>query len=179
MNIVRQTHSIGILKEARGPVALLLTKQFFARKHIVLGVDENSVRLSSISSLFCSYFLVEDFIELEQIKPFTSVTFFELLDTTTDAHIIHAFGGEEAVVTNLSVVYSLLCDHAKGMYSGLRTDTYMHIFYVRDVNGVVRSVGVAWDRLTKGWELSAYPIDDKGCWSAGHHVVVPAAPWPA
>lgn len=174
MSIEKRIQSIGILKEARGPVAVSLIKPFLARKHIVLGVDENSVRIGAISSLFCTYFLVEDFTEVEQLKPFTAVTFFALLDTTIDAQIIPALGGEEAVVTDLSVVYSLLCDHARGTYSGLSTDTYMHIFYVRDLNGIMRSVSVAWDRQTKGWELSAHPIDDKGCWSAGHHVVVPS-----
>lgn len=91
-----------------------------------------------------------------------------LLRRSRDLPIITELGGEEKGETTLSQIASLIANQANGEEGTLLVNGYANIFYVRDINGVLRTVDAFW--YGGRWRLRAYPLEDPDEWNDGHQV---------
>ena len=55
-----------------------------------------------------------------------------------------------------------------GEKGSLLTNGYANIFYIKDVNGVLRTVRVSWGG--GGWYVYAYAVTHPNGWDDGHRV---------
>jgi hypothetical protein len=85
-----------------------------------------------------------------------------------DLEIIPELGGEEKVETTLSQIATLIASQANGEEGTLLVKGYANIFYVRDQNGVLRTVYARWDG--DGWFLRARPLENPRGWFDGYQV---------
>lgn len=92
---------------------------------------------------------------------------FVLTEYAYDNEIVANLGGEEKAETTLGEIWRLLERQANGEEGVLLTNGYANIFYVRDVNGVLRAVDVLW--RGGGWNAYALALGGGG-WSGGDRV---------
>jgi len=93
---------------------------------------------------------------------------YELLKNSVNGPIIEELGGEQKVETTLSEIFALMKKQRNGEKGALLTNGYANIFYVRDINGVLRAVRVNW--YGDGWLMSADSVEGPGRWGAGNQV---------
>lgn len=82
--------------------------------------------------------------------------------------IIPALGGEEKAETTITEVFHLMTMQAAGEEGALLTNGWANIFYVRDQEGVLRSVYVFW--YDGGWVVRASSVEDPSVWDVGDRV---------
>jgi hypothetical protein len=83
--------------------------------------------------------------------------------------IIPELGGEAKAETALTELHDLLKKQGNGEKEGdLLTDIRANIFYIRNIQGVLRAVGVHW--CGGGWVVRAYSTSDPDGWVAGRRV---------
>jgi hypothetical protein len=80
-----------------------------------------------------------------------------LMQNAYDREIIADLGGEAKAEVTLAEIWQLMERQANGQEGALLTNGYANIFYVRDVNGVLRAVDVDWDG--DGWFAGADALD--------------------
>lgn len=90
-----------------------------------------------------------------------------LAQSAYDNEIIADLGGEERAEVTLAEIWRLIQRQANGEDGVLLTNGYFNIFYVRDVNGLLRAVGVGWGG--GGGSACAFALDDAG-WGDGGRV---------
>ncbi|MEK7181127.1 MAG: hypothetical protein AAB738_02210 [Patescibacteria group bacterium] len=90
-----------------------------------------------------------------------------LVKASLDQPIIAELGDEAKSETTLSEIFALISLQSNGENGVLLTNGYANIFYVRDVNGVLRAVRVYW--CDDGWLGSAYALDG-GRWYGDRRV---------
>lgn len=105
--------------------------------------------------------------KVEEDVPTGDLVPFVLTQSAYDNEIIADLGGEEKAETTLAEIWRLMQRQANGEDGVLLTNGYANIFYVRDVNGVLRAVGVTWG--DDGWLARAHALDDDG-WDGGDQV---------
>lgn len=86
------------------------------------------------------------------------------LSKDTDEFIIAQLGGERKAETTLTELFALLYAQKNGEEGPLLT-VGNNIFYIRDVDGVLRAVTVSWDSLSYyhvayGWMMLAFDVAD-------------------
>jgi hypothetical protein len=165
------------LKPLNAPVELLLdlagstvtippTKgPFVARKHFVADTSRKAkVKISYLGDNFCLWFL--DKVE----EPFigSELRYGRLRKLSVDAPIIAELGGEEKAETTLTELRQALEKQPNGKMGDLLIDGCANIFYIRDVNGVLRAVHAHW--RGGGWRVFAYSVEGPGGWSGGFRV---------
>jgi hypothetical protein len=97
----------------------------------------------------------------------TSLEAFILSQPMVDTQIITELGGEGAAETTLGDLWKKLLVQANGQYVELLTNGYANIFYIKDVNGVLRAVDVRWNSV--GWGVDVDALDGHR-WDGGHQV---------
>jgi hypothetical protein len=85
-----------------------------------------------------------------------------------DGPIIAELGGEEKSETTLSEMFSLMEKQGKGEDGVLLNNGYANIFYIRDLAGVLRAVGVRWGG--GGWGVGADSVGGPDRWDGGYRV---------
>ncbi len=121
---------------------------------------KSGVKMVDHGDQFKAWFsgLVEEDVPEGMLAPFT------LTQSANDTEIITDLGGEAAAEVTLGEVWRLMKRQANGEGSALLNNGWANIFYVRDVNGVLRAVDVGWDG--GGWRARALALDGYG-WDGG------------
>ena len=124
---------------------------------------KSGVKMVSHGSDFTSWFTgkVEDDVPEGMLVPMV------LTQSAYDNEIIADLGGEEKAEVTLAEVWRLMQCQANGEDGALLTNGYANIFYVRDVNGVLRAVRVCW--YDGGWRAFASARDGSR-WSGQYEV---------
>ncbi len=142
------------------------TEKFVAKEKFVKSSKE--VKFYGIWDNFQNRFLAGDG-KIEEHVGEQMLSYGNLTKGSVDGPIIEELGGEAKVETTLSAIYGLLLKQPNGEKEGvLLTNGYTNIFYVKDINGVLRAVDVYWDG--GGWYVSAYSVGYTNGWDAGGRV---------
>lgn len=95
--------------------------------------------------------------KVEEDAPEGMLAPFTLTKSAYDREIIADLGGEAAAEVTLTEIWRLMESQANGEEGALLTNGWTNIFYVRDVNGVLRAVYVYW--RGDGWRARALALD--------------------
>ena len=139
--------------------------QFVARNRFVLDTKASAVvKISYLEPDFSKWFLSK------REMPFVGSTlhYKELSFYSIDGPIIEELGGKEMVETTLAEIFSLIEKQPNGEPGSLLTNGNANIFYVKDVDGVLRVVLVSWHR--GGWSFHANPVMDRYGWGCKSRV---------
>jgi hypothetical protein len=148
-----------------GTVVVSKTKKFIVRKNFKVNTSAKApVKISYVGGYFKKWFL--DKIEKPANK--ASLCYYDLLKLSTDEAIIAELGGEIKVETSLAVVYALMEKQNNGG-SGVLLNN--NIFYVRDIDSVIRAVYV--DRRDTGWSVCAGSVEVLCHWLVGSRAFSP------
>ena len=141
------------------PVKNLVASKFFNEKN-------SSVRIRYVGDNFrkCFYGKVEEQPNTDE----TVLRYHTLNRRSVDGPIIKELGGEDKVKTTLFHIAALMLKQPNGKQGALLTNDYVNIFYVHDINGVLRAVDVCWDG--DGWDVRAGSVESPREWSAGNRV---------
>jgi len=138
---------------------------FVARNHFVVNTKNNApVKISYLGDNFKDWFFGK------QEQPFggSTLNYGKLSCWSVDGPIIAELGGEEKAETTLTELFALMEAQKNGEDGPLLTNGYANIFYVRDVNGVLRAVGAGWSG--GGWDVGATPVTSPREWRGGDQV---------
>jgi len=100
--------------------------------------------------------------KVEENPPEGTLVPFTLERSAYDREIIADLGGEEKAEVTLTEVWRLMERQANGQEGALLNNGWANIFYVRDVNGVLRTVRVYWNG--GGWYAFARALDGLRCY---------------
>ena len=106
--------------------------------------------------------------KVEESQAEVTLRRYQLKKWSRDLPIINELGGEEEAETTLSAIHSLISRQTKGEAGTLLTNGYASIFYVRDIDGVLRAVSVYW--CGGGWDLNADALGNPSGWRGGIQV---------
>lgn len=138
-------------------VTVPTTQKFVAK-------DSFDLKKFYLSNNFKSWFLGKT----EEPQAETELRCHKLARYARDLEIIPELGGEEKVETTLSQIATLIASQANGEEGTLLVNGFANIFYVRDQNGVLRTVNAHWDGF--GWYLNAGPLGRPHEWHDGDRV---------
>ncbi|HCP08387.1 MAG TPA: hypothetical protein DIT25_01140 [Candidatus Moranbacteria bacterium] len=151
------THS---LLESIGDVKISATLDLTVRDHVV---NIREKRNLYTGDNFEKWFFGK------KIKPISEfVQYYKLRKGSVDDSILAELGGEAKAETSLGELFALMEMQVNGENGALLTNGYANIFYIKDVDGVLRAVNCLWNG--DGWNLSAYEVDYPDEWSAGSQV---------
>lgn len=125
------------------------------------------VKISYLGDNFTAWFLNGDGKTEDPISEQT-LRYHKLRKSSVDGPIITELGGEAKAETTLSEMFSLMEKQKHGEDGVLLNNGYANIFYIKDQNGVLRSVYVYWDVV--GWGVFAYSVVRPDRWRGGCQV---------
>lgn len=131
------------------------TTNFFAVKKFVVDTSEKAaVKIVSLSDCF-----KEEFLGKAE-TPFLGGEIYsrELKKTSVDSHIFAALGGKKVMEITLTELYAAMASQPNGKDGVLLNDSLLNVFYIRNVNNVLRAVMVSW--LGVGWLIDSGPLYD-------------------
>ncbi len=141
------------------------TEKFIAKDRFKVDTSKKAkVKISILGNNFENWFLGK--IE----EPFTGsmINGCQLEKSSVDGPIIAELGGEKVAETTLAEIYAMMEKQPNGEAGALLNTGWANIFYVRDINGTLRAVGVSWRGL--GWDVGAYSVGNPDEWNDGHRV---------
>lgn len=127
-------------------------------KFVVDISDKVNVRIAWLGSNFKERF----FEKIEEPTEESQLCYHKLLEQSLDLPIIASLGGEDKAETTLAQVFSLMEKQGGGEAGVLLINGSANIFYVRDVNGVLRAVYV--DLHGDGWRVYARSVESPHRW---------------
>ena len=137
-------------------------ERFIARNEFV--VKSTRVKICWLSNDFKSWFLGK----IEEPIGETTLRYWKLRKGSLDSLIIAKLGGRTKAETTLAEMFSLMKRQRNGEKGVLLTNGLVNIFYIHDINGVLRAVSIWWDDGgwwgDGGWRVGAYPIEDPNRW---------------
>ncbi len=89
----------------------------------------------------------------------------KLLQNSLDGPIITELGGQAKAETTLTEMFSEMAKQPSGGEGALLNNGWWNIFYIRDLKGVLRAVGVRW--RGGGWCVGADSVKGPLAWVAG------------
>lgn len=153
-------------------VALIgaITSKFVAKDKFVVNTKRNApVKISAVGGNFTSWFLSGDGKIEDPFMEQGTLRYHTLRQSSTNGHIIAELGSAKKSETTLSEMFSLMEKQGKGENGVLLNNRYYaSIFYIKDQNGVLRSVFVLWD--DDGWRVDADSVGYPDRWSEGCQV---------
>lgn len=150
------------LLELVGTVMIPATKKFVARDHFATG--SKVVKIGFIGNNFSNWFLGKT----EKPNSQAELRYQRLSKNSLDKPILNELGN--LAETTLSAIWELLKSQPNGENGVLLTNGCWNIFYVKDVEDVLRAVSVRWNAFFGSWDLSAYSVADPYGWYAGDRV---------
>ncbi|MBI2591094.1 MAG: hypothetical protein HYW34_00210 [Candidatus Brennerbacteria bacterium] len=105
--------------------------------------------------------------KVEKEAPEGMLVPFVLTQSAYDSEIIADLGGEEKAEITLGEIWRLMQRQTNGKKGVLLVNGWANIFYVRDVNGVLRAVVVRWCGC--GWGAGAFDLGGR-TWSVVYQV---------
>lgn len=143
------------------------TEKFIARDRFKVDTSRMAkVKISLIGSDFSDWFLGK--IE----APFSGSTIQgrELNKNSVDGPILQELGGSEAAETTLAEIWAAMSAQSDGKSENLLNNGWANLFYVKDMNGILRVVNVS--KSISGWGVNANSIVDPDDWHADFRVFV-------
>lgn len=149
-----------------GTVTIPATNEPFITKDrfVVDTSSDASVKISFLGSNFEKWFLGK----IEEPIQESILRYHKLIESSVDVPIIAELGGETKAETTLAKIFALMEIQKNGEAGALFNNGYANIFYVRDVNGLLRTVLVRWD--VDGWCVNAYSLGYPSRWCGGYRV---------
>ncbi len=160
---------VQLLLEPIGTITVpATTTKFVGKDWFIEGINRDTkVNFRSLSDKFKEWFLngtgkTED--------PITEQTFryHKLRQSSVDGPIVAELGGEKMSETTLAEIYSFIAKQPNGEEGVLLNNGSANIFYVRDKDGVLRTVFVPWSG--SGWHVLARSVESPYSWGAGRQV---------
>jgi len=96
---------------------------------------------------------------------------YKLLCIADDDPIIAELGGQSKVEGAFAAAFDLLQRQPRGEAGFLQTNGYANIFYVRDKQGALCAIRIAW--TNDGWEVDAIAVADPLAWIGQHLIICP------
>ncbi len=151
--------------ELVGTIMVPATKKFVATDHFTVDVSAKAeVRIGYLSDSFRNWFLGKT----EEPRGTTELNYQRLRKYSPDKPILDELG--DTAETTLGMVWELLRLQPNGEDGGtMLTNGCANIFYVRDVNGELRTV-CACLSADDGWYVSAHSVAGSHGQHAGHRV---------
>ncbi len=144
------------------------TNKFIARDKFVVNTKSVApVKISAVWDNFTKWFLSSDGKTEDPIQEQT-LRCTRLRKSSADGPIIVELGGEAKAEITLTEIYGLMAKQPNGEDGALLTNGHANIFYAKDQNGVLRTVGVSW--YDDGWDVDASLVEDPFTWLAGRQV---------
>jgi len=141
------------------------TEKFVAKDHCVVDTSDSApVKISYLGNNFEEWFSGK----IEEPIGETILRCQELRKNSTDDSIINKLGGEARAETTLAEMSALMERQPNGKKGTLLISGYANIFYIRDINGVLRAVDCDW--FGDGWYVCAYSVDAPNGWGDGDQV---------
>lgn len=137
-----------------GNVIIPATAEKFISKE-KFSEESEEVKFYGIWTYFTAWFLSGDG-KIEESFNEHMLHFGSFIQPPFDSLIVKYLGGEARVETTLSDVWYLLKMQASGEHGFLLTNGDANIFYVRDIRGLLRVVGIRWG--AGGWSVGAKPL---------------------
>jgi hypothetical protein len=147
--------------EFQGTIVIPATTSKFVAKDQFKKIKN---RVSYLGVNFYNWFLAGDG-KIEDLIPQITLRYAKLLSDIRDVKIIAELGGEAKVEVALAEVYYLMEQQKNGEGGVLLINNYTNVFYIKDVNGVLRAVDV--QSFGSGWYVSASSIADPDGWREG------------
>ena len=130
-------------------------KEFIARDRFIVDTSENAeLKISGLGTNFKNWFLCK----VEKNVGACEAKVSKLLKRSFDKPILDELG--DKAENALAHVYEFLKTADRSVW---------HIFYVKDVSGVLRAVRARW--YDDGWSVSALEVSDSNEWYDGDQVV--------
>ena len=149
-------------------VVCTTSSPFVAKDEFVVNTKRNAkVLISYLGDNFKAWFLNGDGKTEDPISEHV-LRYAKLRKASVDGPIITELGGEAKAETTLSEMFSLMVGQKNGEDGVLLNNGYANIFYIKDQNGVLRTVYVYWN--DDGWDVDAYSVEDSSRWDAGYQV---------
>ena len=149
-----------------GIVSVAPTNENFVadKKFVVNTTATATVKIYELGTNFKVWFLKK----VEAPFAGSELLYQKLVTSSKNTPIISELGGEKKAETTLTEMFFLMEKQGRGQDGDLLTNGYANIFYIRDVDGVLRAVCVYWGG--RGWRVNACPTDNPHGWSAGPRV---------
>lgn len=141
------------------------TERFVAKNKFVK--DSKEIKFYGIGNNFDYWFLSGN-SKVEEPLGEQELRYADWIKESLDRPIIKELGGEAIAETTLTELFSLLKKQPKGEDGDLLTNGYSNIFYIKDTEGVLRSVAVLW--IDGGWNVHAVLVERLYKWFVGDRV---------
>jgi hypothetical protein len=141
------------------------TEKFVAKDKFKLKKDGGIC--SYFGDNFNSWFLTGEG-KIEGPQDQQELRFGKLTKGSVDGPIIEELGGEAKAETTLTEMFDQMSKQSNREEGNLLTNGCWNIFYIRDINGVLRAVYVRWCGV--GWCVDALSVEGPFGWYAGHQV---------
>lgn len=142
--------------------------QFIAKEKFVRDTGNSTkVKINFIGTDFEAWFLYGEG-KIENPISGQKLHCHKLLQSSVDGPIITELGGEAKAETTLCEMFAIMERHGKGEEGTLLNNGRVNIFYIKDQNGVLRTVSVDWRGA--GWYVNAFFVKDSSRWFDGNHV---------
>lgn len=151
------------LLEPLGTITMAPRLEFVAGDHFVINTDPKvPATISFLGSNFREWFLGK----IEEPAAETMLRYAKLIRSEFDGPIMAELGDHKE--TTLAQIFALMERQLNGEEGVLLTNGLVNIFYVHDVNGVLRAVDVYWSGV--GWLVFAVSVSDSRRWHDGLRV---------
>ncbi len=164
-----------------GTIKVRTTKKFSEREFFQTNTKNNALaRISYITDNFKSWFFPPSASEDADAGSYRKLSDvqkksgevalrYHTLKHYVNKSIIDRLGGEAKAKITLMEIATCMQKQANGEQGALLTDDdYANIFCVRDVNGVLRTVGVGW--YDGGWCIGANSVGERSVGYAGGRI---------
>ena len=125
------------------------------------------VKISYLGDNFTEWFLSGSG-KIEDPESVQTLRYHKLRKPSGDGLIITELGGEAKAETTLSEMFSLMEKQKNGESGPLLNNGWWNIFYIKDQNGLLRTVRVRW--FGDGWSVLANSVESPDRWGAGRQV---------
>ena len=145
-------------------IAPATTEPFVVSEKCVVDTSRKAkVKISFLGNNFRAWMLGK----VEEPGGETVLRHARLTKNSVDKPILDELG--DKAETALTDIFAMMMEQPNGEKEGnLLADGPANIFYVRNINGVLRAVDVYW--YDGGWYVNAYSVENPYTWYAGYRV---------
>jgi hypothetical protein len=137
-------------------IVLNLMAKFIAKDKFIINVDNDAeVKIGDIGQEFRTWFLAKS--EKPYLPNIKAVYGRSLNNQSGDRAIIAELGGLKKARVTLAEIYVMLLAQPNGEDGAMLSNGYDNIFYVLDINNILRTVSICW--MTNGWWIESNTID--------------------
>lgn len=148
------------------------TAPFVAKENFILSIGHTRPKIDYLSENFTEWFL-SDQGKIEGPISEQILYCYRLRNKSCSGQIISRLGGKAKAESTLSGMSYLMEKQGNCEFGVLLNDSHENISYIKDQNGVLRTVVVCRDG--GGWHVYAYPVESPFWWSHRDRVFSPSA----